>query len=410
VDPNFSAAMGKPQNLYGYLTSYNNNLTLGKKTKWINQVSYDWQQRSFPRTSDLTINTNMAGERTSVLSKFFFEPTRKLNAEIGINYDFRKCLYYTNLHILKDSVLTENNLKNKSISEVAGFAQLQYEFGKFKILAGDRFTLNNYFGNNNSTRGTLLMALNKRNTIKLILGQSFRAPSMFETFYVNTQKSLGGNTNLKPETSTSYEIAYLTSFNKFIIQTLAYYADYKNKIFRENIPYAIMPDGSIGTANTKQYINGHIFNATGVEFECKYQGEKLNTFINYNYVIGTSGDTVGSKNSLHYNFKYIPKHTASAGMAFLLGKWNFSTLANYVSSTQGGKVTNGRSETISYWLNVDINASFTHILGNTKLRHVISVKNILNNLYYQPEFVDRTLTSIPSGINRRINYTMTLNF
>lgn len=410
VDPNFEKALGKPQVLNGYLISYNSNLLINNKIKWITQISNDLQEKYFPLTQNLSQYTNTCGNRTFGSTKLFYETNKRFNSEVGFSCDYRKSLYYTNIDLFKDSVLSEHDLKNKSITEVAGFAQIQYNYGIFKLLAGDRFTVNNYFGNDNSTRATLLMSLNKLNTIKFIYGQSYRAPSLLETFFVNSKKSLGGNPHLKPETSTSYEITYLTSFKKCIIQASVYYAEYNNKIFRTDNPYPLLPDGSIGTANAKQYTNGHMFSATGLEIEGKYQGKKVNAFMSYNYIVGSKGDTIGTGNMYHYNFKYIPQHTVNAGLAYLLKKWRFSALINYISSTQGGLVIDGKSQMIPDWIKFDFNASYNHLIGNYKVRHVISIKNIFNNTYYVPEYVDRTLNSIPTGIGRRLNYTIVLVF
>ena len=84
--------------------------------------------------------------------------------------------YLLNKKCVQAHTLSIEVRKRKSISELAGFAQIQYNVGVFQFLLGDRFTVNDYFGSNNSARATLLVGLKDFNTIKFIFGQSFRAP------------------------------------------------------------------------------------------------------------------------------------------------------------------------------------------------------------------------------------------
>ena len=103
----------------------------------------------------------------------------------------------------------------------------------------------------------------------------------------------------------------MTSFGKFFVQTLVYYAIYENKIFR--IRKDIEKNGNI-YENVNVYSNGQEFNAKGLELEIKYlDPQVLSGFLNYNFVDGNNGDEIDG--SGHYNFKYIPQHVLAVGLS-----------------------------------------------------------------------------------------------
>jgi len=109
-------------------------------------------------------------------------------------------------------------------------AQLNYKMGVVNLLAGSRFTQNKQFGSNISSRVSALINLNENNSLKLIFGQSFRAPTMLELYF--NHPTVVGNKDLQPETSTSYELAYLVRAGNFFAQIIGYYAEYDQLIQR----------------------------------------------------------------------------------------------------------------------------------------------------------------------------------
>ncbi|HAN79134.1 MAG TPA: hypothetical protein DCQ31_15890, partial [Bacteroidales bacterium] len=51
------------------------------------------------------------------------------------------------------------------------------------ILGGIRYTYNSFSGGNFSSRISAVSSINPYNSVKLIFGQSFRAPTMLELFF-----------------------------------------------------------------------------------------------------------------------------------------------------------------------------------------------------------------------------------
>lgn len=278
VDPTFAAGLGKPQTMDGYLLSYKTAQQISEKLDVQGFASFDWNRRVFPRNQDISQASGIVGWRASGEAKGQYALTSAISAELGIDYDNRKSVQYRNYNTVLDSTLTQSNLLGRGVYEYSIFGQLGFDEDKFNIVAVGRYTKNEFFGDNFSGRGTIVFSIDEKNSIKLIAGQSFRAPSMFEVFFLTPSKSVSGLLNIKPETSNDIELAYLTSFGPVFVQALGYYAEYENKIFRVSKPFAVTPDGTIGGANTKQYFNGAKFTAQGLEIEAKYHTSVMRFF------------------------------------------------------------------------------------------------------------------------------------
>jgi len=95
------------------------------------------------------------------------------------------------------------------VSEYSGYAQLDWKPSPaWRAVLGSRFTQNELFGENISSRGSLVYTINEKNAIKFIAGQSFRAPSLFELYFITPSQTIFGNENLQPETADTFELGY----------------------------------------------------------------------------------------------------------------------------------------------------------------------------------------------------------
>jgi outer membrane receptor protein involved in Fe transport len=249
------------------------------------------------------------------------------------------------------------------------------------------------FGNNLSSRATLVYSIDEKNSIKLIAGQSYRAPSLFELYFETPDNQVFGNINLKPETSNSIEIAYLRAIDNFFVQALVYFSSYNNKAYR------VRRFPNHPTNYSVIYINGNEFTAKGVELEFRYsRANLLDAFLNYSYSTGNSGDEVN--NSGHYNFKYIPAHTISFGFAKDFSDVTLSLLSNYRSKS------NSLLGEIKPSITFDFNISYNQKFLNGNLRHNLSAKNLFNETVMFPEYNGRNIKEVPSGYGRRIYYEL----
>jgi outer membrane receptor protein involved in Fe transport len=415
IDPLVSAGLGKPQTIGGYLANYTFDKKITNKFHLKLGVTYDYDHRLFPRETATDLSSAVKSSRTNGFLMAGWDMNKYVNLEVGGNYDNRTSIEYKNYYISKDSTLTESNLKNKSIYEYSAFSQLEVTYQKICLLAGIRLTKNQFYSLNTSPRITFVYSINAKNSLKLIYGESFRAPSLFEVYFLNPTKSLSGNKNLKPETSKSVEASYLTSFGKVLIQATLYHAFYLDKIIRYKSADTIVLSDGTKKANTTTYINGATFQATGFEIEAKYISKYLNTFLNYTYIIGDKGDQTSkdpnSDDYYNYNFRAIPIHTVKAGISVPIGNAYISLLGyGYSSMETQQNATSPLYVKIPAQYKLDFSAGYNMKAGNTLMRHQFSVKNLTNNDTFLPEVVDRTWKEIPWDFSRLAMYSLTLNF
>jgi outer membrane receptor protein involved in Fe transport len=393
--PEFDTGIGNDHVARGYLASYTFSRSLGSRIGFRAGASFDRQSRDFSRSRDDLVRGDVEGYRASAFTTARIEATSALSFELGADYDYRRTLEYSNYRKRPMLILADNNMDGRRLSEYSGFGQMRLSVGRLKLLGGMRLTHNELFGSNLSGRGTLVYSLNDTNSVKVIVGQSYRAPSLFELYFQPPTNTVFGNLNLKPETSDSFELAYVTSFKKVFAQALLYHARYDGKIFRVRRATADPLDRSL------IYVNGAPFSANGAEIELRYKAPSTtDLFVNYNYVHGDRGDEIMGND--HYNFKYVPRHSVSGGAARGFGRLGLSVVLNLQSGVQGPL------RPIDGWASWDVNASYHHELGGLSLRHMISAKNAADADEPIPEFVRRNINDIPSGNGRRFIYTLTI--
>lgn len=395
--PRFSDGAGKDHIGGGYLLNYTYDKLFRERFDIKAGATYDWNERNSSRSRDDLTRTNTKGYRMAGFAHSNVSLSDAFAFETGFDYEYRNSFEYATYNVLSDATTDANNMADKNLYEYSVVGQLKYSKDPFGFIIGTRYTDNELFGSNVSSRGTLLYALNKRNSLKVIIGQSYRAPSFFELYFTPGSKTVFGNPELEPEKSNSYEIAYLTSFRNLFVQLLGYYATYDDKIFR--IRTDIERDGVL-YRNVNAYSNGNEFSAKGLELEMKYNlPNDMNAFINYNMIDGDSGDEVN--NDGHYNFKYVPKNYLSAGLAKNIRDYFFSVLMNMYGETMGPL------ERIDTQYSFDVNLGYSHKFASTILQHTISAKNLFNEEIMFPEYVRRGgLNAVPDGLRRRIYYTL----
>lgn len=395
VDPNFTSGIGNDHWNNGYLAAYKFSNQLTEALDFNYSLTYDWNQRNLSRTADDNTRANIKGYRVYNNLKFNYNITQDFNIEAGADYDLRQANEYKNYNVQKDSTLTGNDMDSRKVYEYSLFAQAGLTVGSFNLLAGTRYSSNELFGSNLSSRTTLVYSIDGKNSVKFIWGQSYRAPSLFELYFRTSSNTVFGNTSLSPEKSNSLELAYLTSFDKFFIQALVYHATYENKIFRvRRFPTSTTDKSTI-------YVNGSTFKADGLELEARYQNEDLaDLFANYSYTKGDNGDEINGDGK--YNFKYVPQHVLAAGIYKQFENFAASFAINYISKTSGPLYE------LDSYLTADVSIGFKHKLEKYFLNHSFSVKNLFDKTVRFPEFSRGTINDIPSGYGQRFSYELQL--
>lgn len=413
----YASGAGIPHLVNGLLVNYTFNHNLTDKLNLIIGGYYDYGSRDFSRLANDSVRAAVIGYRANAFFKTNYSFNERISLEIGADIGNRYSIANKTYINETDSTTTENGMANIGLVEYSAFAQLQAKFNKLSLLAGGRYTYNKLFGSDFSPRITGVYAINDKNSIKAIYGKSYRNPALLENYFF-LPTAVFGNEKLKPETAQSFELVYVTSFDKFFVQALAYHSIYNSKIIRTKDTTIILSDGKTlkDYPQATVYTNGDPFSASGVEFELKYANLRIiNAFINFDYVLGNDGDlqntTIIRTNAANqrdtivsdiYNFRFVPKMTLTAGLQRDIFKGlGVSAVYTYFGA-RGAVKPDIAAQSI-----LDLSLSFKHKIGNSKLIHSISCKNLLDTNVLIPEYTRlRNVNAIPFGTYRYISYTL----
>ena len=392
VTPSFSAGAGHPHSIEGFLASFSTTYNLVKSLKLKYDLNYDWNYRELSRSASNKVKARIDGYRLINQVALIFSPTEAISAELGGSSEYKLSKTYENFFVPTDTTITENNMDNVSFNTYSAFGQFNYSKGKFNLSLGSRYTYNDLYKENISSRITIVYRLSEKSSIKAIYGEAFRAPSLFEQNFTTTTYTVVGNKKLVPEKSKSMELLYMKSFENLFVQATVYHSIYDMNIFRNQAFY--QPANKIVSI----YENGNKFTANGLEAELRYINSRLiDGFINFNYIAGNKEDKKGE----HYNFKYVPKYTCTVGLGKNIHHFLVSSTVNLKGATQGPV------ENIDAMYMVNANVGYHHRIFNKTVVHTFSIKNITNSEYLIPEYVRRTvINSVPYGYYRSIVYTL----
>ncbi|MBN1117495.1 MAG: TonB-dependent receptor, partial [Bacteroidales bacterium] len=376
VGSTYASGAGIPQKLFGYLTNYQFNKEFSEKLNLGLMLSNDWNQRQIARDRSDSIQSLITGYRLYGNLVVNYKLNKHLTLEAGSLIDFRKSVNYNNFVAQTGMLISNNNLKNKNVTENSHVAQINFEKDKFSSTAGIRYTINSNFGGNFTPRLSTVYRVNKSTSIKAMYGESFKAPTLFELFFLNPDSTVFGNEQLDPEKNHSLEIAFLKQFNHFFLQVLAYGTLQENKI--ERMTTDVVFQNKI-FPNQLKYTNLSDFYTTGLEWELKYNNPKIaHIFLNYNYCRGmTSSHATADE---QFNYIYIPNHQYTLGINKKVKKgFSTSVLLN------GWTATNGPLAVIDAQNILDVNFTYQKNYYKYKFSHTIGIKNLFNERIEVPE-------------------------
>ncbi|NRB36908.1 MAG: TonB-dependent receptor [Pseudomonadales bacterium] len=388
IHPAYVGGGGKNVEHQGHLLHYKYQNALSEQTDIIASLAYEYYKREFPVSPDYSLVLGLAGNRYASEIKLNYLKAQ-INIEYGMNAELRQSEGYNTFNGLTGEFVTSNLKDDDDVIEWSTFARLKYDIRDLSLLIGSRYTDNEKFGSNLSSRFSGVYTLQDNQSIKMIIGQSFRVPTMFELYF--ERPNIIGNPDLEPETSTSYELAYLYGGTHVFVQILAYYSIYENLIQRQ------LPETGIPS----QYQNVNDFKGYGSEVELKYEHDAtLGAYINYNHVSGVDED-------IDNNYRYVPDHTVSFGLSKHFSYFSLSGKGKYISDVEGFL------ENIPSQFIASINVSKTHAFHDMSLRHVISIDNITNSKMLTPEYIRETENInelVTEDFGTRYSYSIYIDF
>ncbi len=403
VAPRLNFGSGNQHALDGYLAAYKYQYSIDSDSSFNLMSNYEWNKREFSR--DAANDEQGVIEALHIINslkyrRLFYED---FNFELGLDHDYREIDVFQ-FELSDGSVIDyEGNLAGQDVSETSVFTQLGYQKDRWKGLVGTRLVDNELFGENVSSRATLLYSFSDTSSVKFIAGQSYRSPSLFALYIVGRNNIIIGNPDLNPEKSSSYEVSYLRAYGHYFFQANAYYATYDNKVYRKSGD-AVLPDGSgVVVQNTTVYANGEEFSAQGLELETRYSHDQLDGFFNVNVISGDDGDEV--PDSDHYNFKYVPDFTLAAGMSRQVKNYLFSFVANYTDSTQGPE------QEVASSLVLDLMLGYNQQLGQRAVHHSVRLNNASDESVTVAEYARRRgLNEVRMDLGRVFTYELSVAF
>lgn len=349
----------------GLLSEYRFNGNITQDLKAYFATSYEFFTRTWPDRADRSTALSLAAERVYAILKFNYHLNEYIDMEAGADFVNGNSLGHVQKSIVKDTILRYNMKNVKNIIEYSGFAQLNLSYNQFSLLAGTRYTINETFGSNLSSRVSGVFALNDNNSVKLMYGESFRTPTMLELYF--DHPTVVGTPGLNPETSRSVELSYVGLFKEYSIQTTMYYAKYNDLIQR------VRPDAT----KPAFYKNEISFGGLGFELENKFQTEYFDGFLNYNYIQGLDDDSKS-------NYDLIPRHTLAFGVSRSFNHFRVNTDGYFYSKTTG------LLDEIPAQFMLNAGMAYEHKLkGIVKITHFLNVKNLTGSDMLIPEYIRR---------------------
>jgi outer membrane receptor for ferrienterochelin and colicins len=116
---------------------------------------------------------------------------------------------------------------NRAIGILGVYAQGEYSpFTNLVLSVSGRYDYQDNFGDQISPRASAIYSPWKSTTLKLLYGEAFRAPNLYELYYQDVSYFNKANPNLQPETIRSYEVVLEQSLTSHLQASVAgYYYD-----------------------------------------------------------------------------------------------------------------------------------------------------------------------------------------
>jgi len=237
------------------------------------------------------------------------------DAEAILNYSLGKHLDLTSGADFKYSntnqFSTYDTIRNAHNSIASVYTSLFYKSGIFHMELGGRYNHDSKYGSNGTYTVNPSVLLFHQLKIFATAASAYKAPSLYQLF------SIYGNTDLKPETTTSYEAGFDW---ELIRNTLSF-----NTVFYKYNTKDVLYFLSEATAPYGKYENGEEQRDKGYESELKLTVDKITASAYLAYVTGTLTDENGINTG---NLYRRPKFTFGANVYYQVSN-EFSAGLNY---------------------------------------------------------------------------------
>lgn len=364
------------------------NFTLGADVNgdglfdaWPDGVYADYGYRSDQLKSEAVLDYSLSGNN-ELLVGAFYEYTRTRDIYFKSNSNPVAFFMYPEV-----TDLSEDFNWNKAAQRRTYGLFFQDEWNissEWYLLLGSRYDYYNDVGGSFNPRCGIVWSAAPHLTAKLMYNSAFRAPS-FADLYNQNNPVLVGNTDLKPETMESYELALSHIWASRVFSDLSLYS---SRIDNMLAPSTSDPTNPLAPL---YLINRNRSRIWGVDLTEKY------VFSKDNYVFASYSHVQAKDDILNTYLPDVPRNQVSCGFNVLLpGSVGVNVSANHTSEIARAS-----------WDTQDPLPSYT--LLNTVVRCTVvkdltltcGVYNLLDTKYYYPPINDLAPLSdqVQQGIN-----------
>jgi outer membrane cobalamin receptor len=360
------------------------------------------------------------GEKQSIEQQFNYQLHKNHHIIAGLSYekfyslpkttdlpypfDKSKSLNDQNLyHIGTNDTLpiefTELNYDNQ-----AAYLQLQSHWNpQFSTTLGVRYDANSRYQSTVNPRLGLVYKLQPRTVLKLLYGESFRAPSPVDSYeffgiFSGKQNEVGEyvssyfraqSPELQPEKARSLEFNLTHQVHKNLNFSLSgYYTRLSNLIrsIADTEPKQFIPGGQITSTDSNQNLLGS--NIYGIDFSVNYQTAlgkhwRADFWGNYSFIDGSMGEPTAS-GEIQANLPYVAQHKLKLGGTFSYKNQFIITPKLYLIDNSHSFKLNSQDQTqrleAPEYAVLDVYFGMDNIVKN--LSAGLSINNVLDNHYY----------------------------
>lgn len=269
------------------------------------------------------------------------------------------------------------------------YIQSQRKFNtNTELVIGLRYDDYNNVGSSLSPRLGIVHTLDTNQTIKLLYGQAFRAPTINELYLDTLPGDVKGNPDLDPETIKTWELIWFGQWQRFNISINAYYNVIQDAIVRVEEP------GDPTFINLASDESNY-----GAELDLAFQ-------INNDWLIKANA-------SKFFNLPDSDFREAEILASLLINyqhlRWNFSLSGAY-SGERDMQVDNRLVSSTAYRISLDdywLLNSRIQFAANNRLNIFFTARNLLNEEYQTPTARTGHSAAVPNrGSELSLGFTM----
>jgi outer membrane receptor protein involved in Fe transport len=246
---------------------------------------------------------------------------------------------------------------------------LQQVTAGMNLTLGVRYDSYNDIADHLSPRLGIVQQLTDNQTLKLLYGEAFRAPTLSETGLINNTR-LVGNPDLTHELVKTWDLVWMGSWQRSSISINGFYSHYDQPIIA----------GLMGA--TRTYINGGSERSNGISLEASQQlNQHWLARITYSHFLELPDSAFREADQI-----------SSLMLNYKRQHWNWNMTAVYLGERQTLAPANVRNALGSFWV---VNSKLGYQL-NSAVGVNLQLKNMLDEAYFTPAQGNGIVEGVPN--------------